>query len=365
MKKSMALAAVFLVIAIAIPGCWNKQTTTSNTVKIGVVVPLTGNAGVLGDYTLKGLQLAVDDQNSKGGLLGKKIELDVQDSKADPKEGVAVVKNMLAANLKPFLVYSIMSGVTMAIKPETEKNNILLMSAVGTDKFLENSRYTIRNYVSATTIGQNLAPYVKDTMQAKTLLVFYSNNEYGQSVKDAVKKFGEQGGLSVTTEPYEETSQDYKSLIAAKVNKGIECIYVAGVGKGLGTMIKQIRESGYTGKLVGDQLITFPDVINVAGDALKGMPYLDFAFDVSSNDAATKSFVDSFKGKFHTDPQNFSVITYDGAKLLFSAIESNQTIDAAKLVEALNGTKSYAGVFGPVSVTDRNVNFTFNFKQWH
>src|ERR1043166_8262979 len=107
MKNSMALAAVFLVIAIAIPGCWNKQTTTRNTVKRRGVVPLTGNAGVLGDYTLKGLQLAVDDQNSKGGLLGKKIELDVQDSKADPKEGVAVVKNMLAANLKPFLVYSI------------------------------------------------------------------------------------------------------------------------------------------------------------------------------------------------------------------------------------------------------------------
>ncbi|PYS66792.1 MAG: hypothetical protein DMF69_25025 [Acidobacteria bacterium] len=121
------------------------------------------------------------------------------------------------------------------------------MSAVGTDKFLENSRYTIRNYVSATTIGQNLAPYVKDTMQAKTLLVFYSNNEYGQSVKDAVKKVGEQKGLSVSTEPYEETSLDYKSLIAAKVSKGTECVYVAGVGKGLGTMIKQIRESGYTG----------------------------------------------------------------------------------------------------------------------
>ncbi|PYS66793.1 MAG: hypothetical protein DMF69_25030 [Acidobacteria bacterium] len=95
------------------------------------------------------------------------------------------------------------------------------------------------------------------------------------------------------------------------------------------------------------------------------MPYLDFAFDIGSSNPSTKDFVDSFKTKFHTDPQNFSVITYDGAKLVFRTIENSKSIDAAKLVDALNGTRDYAGVFGPVSVTDRNVNFTFHFKQWH
>jgi branched-chain amino acid transport system substrate-binding protein len=367
MKKNILLMSVvtLLITALLLGGCkTNQPAGAGETVKVGVVVPLTGNAGVLGDYTLKGLQLAVDEQNAKGGLGGKKIELDVQDSKADPKEGVAIVKNMLAGERKPFLIYSIMSGVTLAIKPETEKNNILLMSAVGTDKFLENSNYTIRNYVSATTIGQNLVPYLKDRLNVNNLVLFHSNNEYGISVRDAVKKFGEERGLKVTTEPYEETAPDYKSLIAAKVNKGTECVYVAGVGKGLGTMIRQIRESGYTGKIVGDQLITFPDVVNVAGDALKGIPYLDFAFDVNSSAPATKSFVDAFRNKFQTAPQNFSVITYDGMKLLFSTVEKSNTTDGARLVAALNGTKDYAGVFGPVSVSDRNVNFTFHFKEW-
>lgn len=363
-SKIKFISFVALMVAtLVFAGCNNNQTTKQEEkIKIGAIVPLTGNAGVLGEYTLKGLQLAVDEQNAKGGLLGKKIELDVQDSKADPKEGVAIIKNMLAQDQKPFLVYSIMSGVTMALKPETEKNNILLMSAVGTDKFLENSKFTIRNYVSATTTGQNLAPYLKDNLKVNNLIVFYSNNEYGISVKDAVTNFAEEKGITVSSEPYEETTPDYKSLIAAKINKNTECIYVAGVGKGLGTMIRQIRESGYTGKMVGDQLITFPDVINVAGDALKGIPYLDFAFDVNSTNPNTKSFVESFRGKFKTDPENFSVITYDGVKLLFNTIEKNNTLDSTKLVDALNNTKDYQGVFGPVSVTDRNVNFTFQFK---
>ena len=354
-----------IVVVLLWSGCGNdRQPNPAETIKIGIIVPLTGNAGVLGDYALKGVQLAVDEQNAKGGLLGKKIELDIQDSKGDPKEGVSVVKNMLASEHKPFLIYSIVSGVTLALKPETEKNKILLMSAVGTDKFLENSRYTIRNYVSATTIGQNLASYLTETLKVRNLVIFYSNNEYGSSVKDAVKRLCEERGLQVSAEPYDETSLDYKSLIAARVGRETEAIYVVGIGKGLGTMFKQVRESGYTGKIVGDQLMNAPDVISVAGDALNGNPYLDFAFETNSTNPSTKAFVDAFRSKFQTDPQNFSVIAYDGTKMLFSTVENSKTVDGEKLVVALNGIKDYQGVFGPVSVTDRNVNYTFHFKEW-
>ena len=368
MKKKhywLALLVVLVVVALLWSGCRDKsQTNSSDTIKIGVIVPLTGNAGVLGDYALKGMQLAVDEQNAKGGLLGKKIELDIQDSKGDPKEGVSVIKNMLAQEQKPFLIYSIVSGVTLALKPETEKNKILLMSAVGTDRFLENSRFTIRNYVSASTIGQNLASYLTENLKVRNLVIFYSNNEYGSSVKDAVKKLCEERGLQVTVEPYDESSLDYKSLIAARVGRETQAIYVVGIGKGLGTMFKQIRERGYTGKIVGDQLMNAPDVISVAGDALKGIPYLDFAFETNSTNPDTKAFVDAFRNKFHTDPQNFSVIAYDGAKMLFGTVENIKTVDGEKLVDALNGIKDYHGVFGPVFVTDRNVNYTFHFKEW-
>ena len=262
------------------------------------------------------------------------------------------------------MVYSIMSSVTLAIKPETEANKTILMSAVGTDKFLQNSSYTIRNFVAATTIGQELSAYLKDSMQVHHLTVFYSNNEFGISVKDAMLKYCHEKGINVgNAETYEETSLDYKSLIAAKVNKMTECIYVAGVGKGLGTMLKQIRESGYTGKIISDPLITFPDVVNTAGDAIKGIPYLDFAFDVNSTDPTTKTFVNAFKSKFNRDPQNFTTITYDGAKMLFDAITKVGSLHNDKVIAELNSMKDYNGVFGKNAVNNRNIKFTFVFKK--
>jgi branched-chain amino acid transport system substrate-binding protein len=290
--------------------------------------------------------------------------LDIQDSKADPKEGVSIIKKMMVQKNKPFMVYSIMSGVTQAIKPETEANKVILMSAVGTDRFLENSKFTIRNYVAATTIGKELSQYLKDTMNVNNLTIFFSNNEYGKSVKDAVVKSCAEKNINVLSEPFEETSLDYKSLIAAKITNNTECVYVAGVGTGLGTMFKQIKESGYIGKLISDQLITFPDVEKAAGRTLKGIPYLDFAFDPNSKNATIQNFVNGFENKFKTPPQNFSVITYDGVKLLFSIVEKTGTLDSDSLITELNKVEDHQGIFGPISVTNRNVNFYFVFKTW-
>jgi branched-chain amino acid transport system substrate-binding protein len=130
-------------------------------------------------------------------------------------------------------------------------------------------------------------------------------------------------------------------------------------------MFKQVRESGYMGKIIGDHLMNAPDVVSVAGNALNGNRYLDFAFETDSANPNTKAFVDAFRNKFRDDPQNFSVIAYDGTKLLFRTVENSKTTEGDKLVQSLNGIKDYQGVFGPVSVTDRNVNYTFHFKEWH
>jgi branched-chain amino acid transport system substrate-binding protein len=364
-KNAIAIVLViFTVNLLLFVSCKKESNDGPATLRIGVIVPLTGNAGVLGDYSLKGFQLAVEEQNKTGGLLGKKIELDIEDSKADPKEGVTILKNMLEGNQRPFMIYSIMSGVTLALKPITESSGLILLSAVNTDKLLENSMYTIQACISAKSIGQNLSIYLRDSMMVRDLTMFYANNEFGISVKDAVVINCAEKGITVqNVEPFEENSLDYKSLIAAKITKSTECVYVAGVGTALGTMLKQIKESGYAGKIISDPLITFPDVVNVTGDAIKGIPYLDYAFDVNSQDTNTIAFVKAFRERFGANPQNYSVITYDGARMLFKAIENEGSLDVVKIVDRFRKMKDYQGVFGKNSVENRNILYSFTFRR--
>lgn len=361
MKIARLSIYVTLVLSALLSACTGSET--ENTVKIGVIVPLSGNDGPLGDYSNKGVELAVDQQNAQGGLLGKKIELVVQDSESKPEKGLSIAKTMLE-NDKPFAIYSIISGVTLAIKPETEKSKTILMAAVGTDKFLEGGKYTFRNFFAATTTANQLTEFIKDSLHAKSLSLFYADNEYGKSVKEAISKESAEHGLKMGfSETFDPKSLNYKSQIAATVNRNTECLYVAGVGKSLGTMIKQIRESGYKGEIIGDPLIPFPDVYTSAGESLKGLKYLDFAFEPTSTQPNTAEFVTSFKKKFNEEPKNFSVISYEGMKLLFKAVEKTKSFDAQKLSDDLNTTEGYNGVFGKVSIAGNNFHYTFKPKE--
>ena len=358
MKTRILCAAIILLAAIWIGGC--NSSKKDDTIKLGIIVPLSGNDGPLGDYSKKGVELAVEEQNSKGGILGKKIELSIQDSESKPEKGLTIAKNMIESD-KPFAIYSIISGVTLAIKPETEKNSTILMAAVGTDKFLEGGKYTFRNFFAATSVANQLTKFIKDSMNVKSLCLFYVDNEYGKSVRDAVLKSSVEHGLKMGfSETFDAKALDYKSQIAVKVNKNIECIYIAGVGKSLGTMIKQIRESGYSGKIVGDPLIPFPDVTNSGGESLKGIKYLDFAFESNSANINTSSFVNAFKKKYNEEPKNFSVISYEGINLLFKSIENTKSIEAKNIADELNKVNNYDGVFGKVSI--KNNNFVYSFK---
>jgi branched-chain amino acid transport system substrate-binding protein len=341
----------------------NRIKKGQESIKIGVVVPLTGNTGILGEFTLKGVQHAVDLQNEKGGLLHRKIELDIHDSKADPVEGVAVVRNMLKQEVKPFLVYSIVSGVSQAIKTETEAGGILLMSAVGTDRFLEESKYTIRNYISAGSTGNVISQFLNESLKVSGLTVFYSDTEYGRSMKDAVARHCYELNMQTVTVPYNENVHDYTNLIASKLNKeSTECVYVIGVGTGLGTMFRQIRESGYNGKLVGDPLMAYPDVEEAAGSALDGATYLDLAFEPKSPDQAGKAFVEGFEKKYHTLPRNYSTISFEGVNLLLSLAEHSGTTDPDVLIKMVSGTTGFEGSIMPFTVADRYIHYEYVFK---
>ena len=365
-RLNVFILTITVFSAMLFMSCNNNGTKNgSDTIKIGVVVPLSGNGATIGGYSKEGVQMAVDEINAKGGLLGKQIVIEVQDSKSDPKEGVNIIKNMMSEKQKPFMVYSIISGVTMAMRPETEANKMILMAAVGTDKFIPNASYTLRNYVSGTTIGVHIAPFIKDSLKVKMVSIFYANNEYSTSVKNGVEQKCKEAGLSIQfTQPFDEKIPDYKSLVAASINDKTECIFIDGIGNGMGSMIKQIRESGYKGLIVSDPIIKFPDVMTAAGDAIKGVYYMDFAFDENSSDPTTKAFVDSFKAKFNSTPANFAVISYEGMKMLLETINKIKTLDNDKIIAAMNGVKDFQGVFGLISVKNRELQFIYTYKRF-
>ncbi len=365
-KLSIPLMLILTILLVSISCTRENRNAESETLKIGIVVPLSGNGTVIGENSMQGAEMAIQEINEAGGLMGKELIIDLQDSKSEPKEGVNIIKRMVSNDQKPFMVYSIVSGVTMAMRPDTEAHEILLVSAVGTDKFIPNSSFTVRNYISASSVGRVIVPYIQDSLGLGSVSIFYANNEYSTSIKNAMVKFADSLSLPVQfAEPFNEARYDYKSLIAGSINDQTDCIFIDGVGTGLGTMIKQIRESGYEGIIVSTPLVKEPDVVTAAGDAITGVNFMDFRYDENSSDPKIQGFVQKYEEKYGSIPSNFAVISYEGVKLILNKINEINSLDNDEILTALNEVRGLEGIFGDISIYDREFEYSFKINRFN
>lgn len=352
MKKNVIWLLVALVVIVGGIYTYNKQNQNEDVIKIGAILPLTDNAAGLGNSTKEGIELAIEDYNS---LNQKKVVCDFYDSKGKPSESSNFVNKIIYS--KPKFIYSIVSGVSMAVLPFSEENKIVHIGAVGAVNFVNDGEYSIRNYVEPDKIGKKIAELTKDELDSKNLGIFYSNNEYGLSIKNSFVNQTKLIGLNlVFEESYDDNNLNYRNnILKAITNKNIETIYIVGVGKSLGTLLKQLRESGYKGNVVGDIVFPYPDVITAAGDFSKGVYYLDFDFDKKKD----KVFFEKYQKRFGKEPTNFAAIAYNATKI---SLDSQK--EGKELLNFLNDNKSFEGVFGNFEFKNRNFNYSLKLKKY-
>ena len=365
--KSIVVSLMVLAILI-LAGCnsrSNNSKTTESSIEVDAILSLTGNAATLGEYARKGILLAVEEKNSQGGVLGKQISLNIHDSKSQPKEGVSIAQQIVSANNKPVLVYSQLSSISLAVKPITEEHDQLMFALSGADNLLDGTKHTFRNWLPPIETGRRLVQFIKDSLGVQDLGILYSNGDFSRSMKDAAIKEGEKLGLQISfEEAYDESGTDFKATALKAKQAAPPFLYVIGIGRSLGTIIKQLREVGYEGVIVGDATMNLPDVRTIAGDALKGAYFIDFGFNNQSSSRNTQQFVKDFKTKFDKDPQTLSAISYDAMNILFKAIEKTNSTNSDTLVQALNGMQNFNSTFGKVDIEKFDIIYPMSLKQF-
>jgi branched-chain amino acid transport system substrate-binding protein len=356
-----------ILCAVLFSACVNStqnQTKEPDVVKISAILSLTGNGATLGNYAKKGLELAVEEKNAAGGILGKQIVLDISDSKSEAKEGITLAQSTLASENKPLLLYVQLSAVSLAVKPVAEQNKQMMFALSGADNLLQGTNYTFRNWLPPLEAGKALTKFMKESLNINEYGIIYANSEFARSMKDAAITEGNQNGLKLLfEEPYDEQSMDFKTVALKAVKNNPKYIYVVGIGKSLGTMVKQLRENGYEGVILGDATLNLPDVKETAGAALNGAYFVDFGFDNQSTSPKTIAFTNKFKEKFNDAPQTLSAISYDAMQLLFDAVEKEKSFDQAKLIQHLNNKSNFEGVFGAVNIKNFDIIYPMSLKK--
>lgn len=340
----------FLTVALygcvlSLNSCAEKK---AEIIKIGAMLPLSGDASQYGEWGKNGISLAVDEINSKGGIKGNKIEVIYEDDAADPKKGVSAVNKLISIDKVKVIIGPIPSAVTLAIAPICEKNKVVVLSSSSNPTITHAGDYIFRNWPSDDFEGLAMAEYAIK-MKFNRIAVFHINNEYGLGI---ARVFEEQylklGGSVLITEAFMQGSSDMRTLLTKIKSYNPDAIYLIGHTKENGHIVKQARDLGIKAQILGTVGIEGPDFLSIAGEKAEGVVYTAPAFDPDAQDPVIKIYQESYVKKYGKKSEIFAATAYDALKIITLMIQKYDN-DPDKIKAGLYKLKNYPGVSGVTS----------------
>ncbi len=339
------IGAIALILLIAI-GIQRQKETQGTAIRIGVMIPLTGDAASYGLSVKDGIELAKKD-------LGSNLELIYEDSKCDGKEAVTAINKLISINKVQAIIGELCSGATLPAAPIANEQKVVMISPASTSpKITEAGDFIFRTVPSDALQGDFGAALVAKK-GFKKLAILYSNEEYGVGFNEVlVKSFVLKGGLVVASEAFERTSVDLRTQLTKIKNAKPDSIYIISNSPDSAVAaLKQIKELKINATIFGSEGLKSDDIIKGAGNSAEGLI-------LTSVSSGTTGFIQRHNEVYTKDPGPFAAQGYDAFQALHLAIQAG-----AKTGEEIKN-KIYATEFDGASGKikfDENGEITGNY----
>jgi branched-chain amino acid transport system substrate-binding protein len=319
----------------------------ADTIKIGLTAPITGTAADSGRYQTQGAKLAVEEINKAGGILGKQVELVIEDDQTT-NPGIILAFSKLAGNKDiPAFIASVRSTQVMAISPDVLKVAKPVMIG-GTDPALTHmgNPWYFRTRPNDGYSARVIADYGVNTLHKNKWAILYSTDAFGTGGKDAlVASLKKLGITPVLIQGYTNSAQDFTAVVLALKSSGAEVMasYMT-FETDLGIFAKQLRQLGVRIPWIGSASITGTSSLRLAGSALNG------TFGVSDFDRvscpAAKAYAEKYEAAYKMRPDFFSAWAYDAMHILAMAMNNAKSLDPQKIRQAILAIENYQGAEG-------------------
>lgn len=279
---NLLILGLLFVLLLGI-GCAKKKAETRD-IKIGAVLPLTGDGAKYGQSAKRGIDLAVGEINSSGGVRQRLLRVIYEDSKMGPAEGVSAIRKLISVDKVPAIIGAMASSVTLAIAPIAEKNNVVLLSpASSAPEISKAGDYIFRNTYSDIYEGPKIGSYAYDELAFRRVAILHINNDFGVGLSKAFQQnFVKLGGKIVAVESYEQGSSDFRTQLNKIKQSEPDSIYLIGYTE-MGLILRQDRETGVRNQVLSCIMFEDPKIIEVAKDATEGVIYAYPAYNPESN----------------------------------------------------------------------------------
>lgn len=340
------LAALLAVIMLLPQGCGKKEG--GEELSLGVALELTGPLSRLGQRSKNGMDLAVGEINSSGGISGRPVILVVEDTQSDPNQGVSAFLKLTNQHKVPVVVGMTGSSIVMASAPVAEEKRVVLFSSGATSPLITDAGdYVFRNRLSGRAEVMAMAEFATRKLSLQRIAVLYVNTDYGVGNKDVFRlAFEDFGGKVLFSEGFDQGATDFRTSLTKISDLDVDGIYIIAVGEN-GYILKQAKELGMELPFLSTVGIEGQDVLNIAGEAANGVIYTVQRYDPDTNRKA-RDFRDRYRRTYSEEPDLFAALGYDAVYIIAEAIEKNG-YTAKGIRDGLYSMSGFRGVIGPVS----------------
>jgi branched-chain amino acid transport system substrate-binding protein len=320
MSLRLSAAVTLLVSGLlsANPAC------AADPIRIGIAAPFSGAAAAYGLDTKRGAELAAEEINAKGGILGgRQIELVYEDDKGSPQGGVAAVQKLMSVNRVNAITGGTNSSVVLAESSVT-RNRILHVNAAAQADAITNQGspwlFQINNTVSGNASAFN--DYIVNTLKPKTVAYMGENTEFNKTVLELLKEKLKDANIElVNVSTYDADTNDFTSIITKIKSLNPDMLYVADAYPARAAQLwKQIRQLGGFPKEVMSPGVIVPGMLAPSEGAMNGVITGEI-FMVPAPTEASKAFVDAYTKKYNVSPGKGNLVIYEAVHLIAAAMD--------------------------------------------
>lgn len=333
MKKARILAAILVITLVVglLTGCGS-----SDTIKIGLIAPLTGDVAQYGIAVKNAVELYIGELNAAGGIDGRVVELVVMDDKGDATEAVNAYNKLVYSEEVVAIIGAVTSTPTIAVAQKSVSDGIIMMTPTAT--MPEVTTYG-DNYFRACFLdpfqGSTMANLAAKTLGAKTAAIIYNSTDaYSTGLKEAFESTCASLGVTVVAaEGYGSDDQDFSSQLTNIAALNPDVIFVPDYYNQVYMIAKQARDIGITATILGvDGVDGVLDIEGVDTAVLEGI-YFSNHYSTQDESEIVQNFLANYASTYNQTPSALAALGYDGAMILMAAIKDVVEVQGVKAVQ--------------------------------
>ena len=344
--KLLALIATFgLVLGSAVHA--------AEPIKIGVMAPLTGSWASEGQGMQRIVELLAEQQNAKGGALGRKIEVVVGDDGGDPRTASLAAQRMTTQGVVA-VIGTYGSSVTEASQAIYDDAGIPQIANGSTAIRLteKNLKRFFRTAPRDDEQGRMAAQTI-EKLGFKTVAILHDNTSYAKGLADEAKALLKNQGIKVVFfDALTPGEQDYAAILTKLKGAAPDVVLFTGYYPEAGLLLRQKRNMGWAVPFIGGDATNNPDLVKSAGkEAAEGFYFLSPAQPQDLDTPEAKAFLSDYQAKYKENPPSiWVVLAGDAFRAAIAGIEGAKSTDGGKIAAYLHDNlKNFSGLSGPLS----------------